>query len=83
MFVFLAFLGALLSLLCRGVLEKSVGEECLRRLLEKMLEKRVERKFCREVLQRGVVEKCWSSSQRAQKVPTTAKFFGFDGSISI
>ena len=64
-------------------------------MLEKMLEKRVVKKCCSEVLQRGVaekcrrrvleksvVEKCWSSQHR-QKMPTHAQLSDYDRSILI
>ena len=60
-----------------------------------MLEKRVVKKCCSEVLQRGVVEKCrrrvletsvaekcWSSQHR-QKMPTSAQLSDDDRSIFI
>ena len=40
---------------CRGVLEKSAGGDCWRRVVEKS----VVEKCCREVLEKSLVEECW------------------------
>ena len=54
------------------MLQRSVGEECWRGVLEKS----VVEKCRREVLERSGIEKCWSSQHR-QEMPTDAQLFEY------